>query len=167
MRTKLLWGMALVVLLVVNYGIWEKERVLARGRTVLLELAPLDPSWQMQGHYMLLRYRLSEDIRAQLPSQFYGEGLAVVRLDGAGRAVFDHIHKTGEALRPDQALIRFVKGGESVFIQPDMFFFQEGQGNLYEAARWGELKVSPDGEAVLNGLRDAALLPLGPRLVQR
>lgn len=167
MRTKLLWGTALVVLLVVNYGIWKQERLLSGGRTVLLELAPLDPSWQIKGDSMPLMYRLTDDIRAQLPPQFPGDGLAVVRLDGAGRAAFDHVYRVGEALRPDQALIRFGKSGETVFVNPDRFFFQKGQRHIYEAARWAELKVSPEGEAVLNGLRDAALAPLGPRLVER
>ena len=161
MRAKLLWFMALVILGVVNFAVWQKEQVLAEGKTVLLELAPRDPRSLMQGDYMVLNYRLAGDLRTQLSDRSV-DGLAVVKLDEQGQAVFDHIHQAGETLRPDQALIRFRKRGAVVRIGAEAFFFQEGHATVYTPARYGELKVADDGEVVLVGLRDAESRPLQP-----
>src|SRR5690606_10833586 len=46
----------LLILAVVNVGIWQRERILATGRTVVLALAPVDPRSLMQGDYMALRF---------------------------------------------------------------------------------------------------------------
>jgi uncharacterized membrane-anchored protein len=49
-------------------------------------------------------------------------------------------------------------------IGPNAFFFQEGTADRYEAARWGEFRVAPDGSALLTHLRDADLNRLGEQL---
>ncbi|WP_341649051.1 GDYXXLXY domain-containing protein [Thauera humireducens] len=49
-------------------------------------------------------------------------------------------------------------------IGPNAFFFQEGTAERYEAARWGEFRVAPDGSALLTHLRDAELNRLGEQL---
>jgi uncharacterized membrane-anchored protein len=49
-----------------------------------------------------------------------------------------------------------------VRIAGDAFFFQEGQAAIYQPARYGELRVAGDGDAVLVGLRDGELRPLAP-----
>jgi uncharacterized membrane-anchored protein len=41
-----------------------------------------------------------------------------------------------------------------VRLASDAFFFEEGQGQTYQRARFGELRVADDGSAVLVGLRD-------------
>lgn len=166
MRTKLLWIMALVILAVVNYAVWQKEQALAAGRTLLLELAPVDPRSLMQGDYMVLNYRLAGDIRARLTVRST-DGLAVVNVDDQGHARFDHVHQAGDALQPDQALIRFRKRGAVVRIGAEAFFFEEGEAQVYEPARFGELKVSGDGEVILIGLRDDKLMTLGEKLISR
>jgi uncharacterized membrane-anchored protein len=161
MRTKLLWVMALIILGVVNYAVWQKEQVLAEGRTVLLELAPRDPRSLMQGDYMVLNYRLAGDIREKL-SERSVDGLAVVNVDDKGQAQFDHIHQAGETPQPNQALIRFRKRGQVVRIGAEAFFFQEGHAAVYTPAKYGELKVASNGEVVLIGLRDTELRLLQP-----
>lgn len=163
MRAKVLWVMALVVLAVVNVAIWQKEKVLAEGQTVLLELVPRDPRSLMQGDYMVLNYRLAEAIRAKVSDRSI-DGLTVVSLDKQGRAAFDGMHQTGKALADGQALIRFRKRGDVVRIGAEAFFFEEGQAGAYASAKYGELKVSRDGEVVLTGMRDETLSPLGARL---
>lgn len=162
MRTSLLWGMAVVILVAINVAVWQKERVRTHGRVVLLELAPLDPRSLMQGDYMVLDYELAREIGSQTPGRSV-DGAAVVRLDEHGVAQFDHIWRPGERLQPDQALIRFRKRGDAVRIGAEAFFFQEGQAARYQEAVYGELKVAPDGEVVLTGLRDAAFAPLTGR----
>ena len=44
----------------------------------------------------------------------------------------------------------------------DAYFFEEGQLAVYDRARFGELGVADDGEAVLTGLRDQQRERLGP-----
>ena len=56
----------LLVLGIANFAIWQKEDVLANGRTILLELAPVDPRSLMQGDYMALRFRLAADVGASM-----------------------------------------------------------------------------------------------------
>jgi len=46
----------------------------------------------------------------------------------------------------------------------EAFFFEEGKGDLYANARYGELRVTGRGDAVLVGLRDAERNRLGRAL---
>jgi uncharacterized membrane-anchored protein len=62
MRSRVILLAGILILVVVNYGIYEKERLLANGRLVLLELAPVDPRSLMQGDYLALRFRLQNDV---------------------------------------------------------------------------------------------------------
>ena len=62
LRNALFWGGLLLALAVVNHGVFRRERILADGRPLLLELAPVDPRALMQGDYMALRYAAEGDI---------------------------------------------------------------------------------------------------------
>ena len=66
LRNALLWGGLLLALAVVNHGVVKRERILADGRPLLLELAPVDPRALMQGDYMALRYAAQDGIRDAL-----------------------------------------------------------------------------------------------------
>ena len=43
---------------------------------------------------------------------------------------------------------------------PGAFFFEEGTAARYANARYGEFRVSDDGDMILTGLRDAQRRPL-------
>lgn len=165
MRTKLLWVMALVIFGVVNYAVWDKEQVVSKGRTVLLELAPRDPRSLMQGDFMALNYRVADDIRQRLKVPSF-DGLALVTLDTQDQGRFERLYQQGESLQSNQALIRFRKRGEVVRIGAESFFFQEGQAAVYNPAKYGELKVARDGEVVLVGLRDGDRHALRPGVAE-
>ena len=66
MRRHLAVLLGLVILLLVNRAIWDKEQQLRDGRVVLLALAPVDPRSLMQGDYMRLRYAVETDALLQL-----------------------------------------------------------------------------------------------------
>ena len=51
------------MLAVANAGIWQKETLIANGRPIYIELAPVDPRSLMQGDYMALAFPLPEDLR--------------------------------------------------------------------------------------------------------
>ena len=155
------WRTAIVLLGLIlalsaaGLAIRAKERILADGRTVLLELAPVDPRSLIQGDYMALRYA------PKLQPEASGEGLpatgaAVLVLDERGVAAFRRLDG-GEPLAPDEMRLRYrsllPEGG--VRYGADSYFFEEGRAEAYEAARYGVLKADAAGNSVLIGLSDA------------
>jgi uncharacterized membrane-anchored protein len=53
------------------------------------------------------------------------------------------------------------KGGRWT-LATDAWFFREGDAERWQAARYGEFRVTPEGEALLVGLADAELRPIQP-----
>jgi len=146
------------VLVLVNYWIERKEQLLANGRVVLLELAPIDPRSLMQGDYMALRFRMEGDMGRYRDLR---DGYLIVAPDARGVAVFRRIDG-GEPLASGELRIRYRWRNDRPRLGSDAFFFQEGQANLYQGARYGEARVDDSGEMLLTGLRDADLRKLGP-----
>lgn len=155
MRNALLFGGLALVLTTVNISIARKEQLLATGRPVLVELAPVDPRSLIQGDYMRLEYRLAEHADAS----WARDGRMVVRLDDRGVAEFIRAHD-GRALGPDELLLQYRRRSGRVRVGSDAFFFQEGHAERYAGAKYGELRVDGSGGSVLVGLRDEALQPL-------
>lgn len=150
----------LAVLAAVNFGIWERERLLTDGRIVLLRLAPVDPRSLMQGDYMQLNFEVAGrafPFRRGSPPR---DGRIVVALDEHDIGHFRRFDDGGP-LMPGEAALRYrVRGGRPNFAT-NAFFFEEGQADAYAQAAYGEFRVGTDGEMILTGLRDARLRPLG------
>ena len=156
-----------VVLVVVNWAIWQKERHLAEGEVVYLELAPVDPRSLMQGDYMALNFALSNQIRSALHQSERDEdslqarnGYVVVRLDEQRIAHFQRLDD-GSSLRDDERRLRYRLRNGQVRFTTDAFFFQEGHGERYKPARYGQLRVNTKGEPLLVALYNAELAKLG------
>ena len=169
LRTIGLWGGLALVLVAVNLQILAKQRVLDDGRTVLLALRPADPRSLMQGDYMMLRYE-----EALVPASEGApalDGRIVLGLDADGVARFRRFDD-GREPAPDEQRLRYRRRAPAgidpaadrteVFIGAESYFFQEGHGDAYEAARYGILKVAPDGGSVLVGLADSERRPIRP-----
>lgn len=139
-------------------AVWQKERLLRGGRSVLLELAPRDPRSLLQGDYMDLDYALARTLQGlpDLPRN----GHAVLRADARGVAGLVRLHR-GEPLQPGEFLLRYRLRGMRPRFGAESYFFQEGQGPRLQPARFGELKVDASGSALLVGLRGADLQTLG------
>ena len=161
-------GIAILVL--VNLGIMDKEKLLAEGRVVFLELAPVDPRSLMQGDYMALNFGVVGAVTGALPRQaedgtYYEppaqDGHIVVKLDEKGVARFERIHAGGE-LAADEILMQFRVRNGLVKFATNGFFFQEGTADLYATARYGKFRVNPDGELLLTAMADENLDVLGP-----
>lgn len=151
----------LVMLVVVNWGILGRERLLEEGRVVLLELAPLDPRSLMQGDYMALRFRIADEIFGrERPKQAEG-GRIVVKLDERGVGKFLR-RDGGEPLAQGEALLRYRVREQRVKFATNAFFFQEGHARFYERARYGEFRVAPSGDLLLTHMRGEKLERLGP-----
>ena len=148
---------ALVLILVgVNYTVSRREALIAGGRVVLLPLAPVDPRSLMQGDYMALRFGVASDIpRGERGGDAAAaDGFAVLTIADDGVGSFKRLHVLGERLAANEALLRFRFRDSQIKIVTNAYFFQEGTGARFEAARFGELRVADDGTALLTGLRD-------------
>ncbi|HEX2139319.1 MAG TPA: GDYXXLXY domain-containing protein [Woeseiaceae bacterium] len=150
-RVAVIAATTLIILAFVNFEITAKERILRHGTTVLLELAPVDPRSLLQGDYMTLRYAMADEVARAAAEKGVRDGRVVIELDEDGVARFVRIH-AGERLE-EQHLLQFRKRGASVRLASDAWFFQEGTADAYRGARFGELRVDPEGEAVLVGVR--------------
>ena len=159
MRNALLWLTTLLVLVVVNVQIVQKERLLQQGVTMLLRLAPVDPRSLIQGDYMALRYALPEFLRKNLLPR---DGYVVVRLDEQQVATIVRVYTPDAPPGPGEYLLRYRQRNGRVQLGSHAFFFQEGHADYYTNARYGELRVHRSGKSVLVGLRDNDLHPLGP-----
>jgi len=161
-QRRLKLALLLAAAAVIGAALWaaaSMERTLRHGQPVLVQLAPVDPRSLMQGDYMALAFAI--DRKLPRPSQSpRPPRYAYVQLDAQGRATFAAV---GDSLpAPDgQVALRVRQRGRQLSVGPNAFFFQEGQGMVYERAQWGELRVAPDGKALLVGLRDADLQVLG------
>jgi len=158
-RNTLLWLGLLLVLGVVNYQIFQKERVLHTSQTIFLRLGPRDPRSLIQGDYMALRYRVPDELQI---SSIPNTGHVVFEVDEQKIATITRLHIKDQPLKQGEFLLQYQKRDGTMYIGTDAFFFQEGHAPYYTTARYGELQVSGSGESIMMGLRDEHLNPLGP-----
>jgi uncharacterized membrane-anchored protein len=144
----------LIVLGAVNYSIYGKEGIIRSGEIVYLELAPVDPRSLMQGDYMALRFRLTDEIEQARTAGTLDENLRSVplALDGRRVATLGSANDTGPRIGFK------ILGYGRVWLGTNAYFFAEGTAERYAPARYGEFRLSPEtGEAVLVGLSDENL----------
>jgi uncharacterized membrane-anchored protein len=162
MRKGIAIAAGLVILVLVNYSIYSRERLMTEGGVILLQLAPVDPRSLMQGDYMALRFQAANDLRSRSPDPLPHGGQMVLVLDERRVGSFARIDD-GRPLAANEARMRYrVRNGQIKFAT-NAFFFQEGTSNLYEKARYGEFRLDGSGESILTGLRDEQLVILGPQ----
>lgn len=162
MTRAILFWFGLVLCLGVPAGlIVQKETLLANGRVVLMPLAPVDPRSLMQGDYMDLRYRVANDFYEALDhaAEPADRGTLIVRLDAAGVATFSRVDPGGP-LAPDEQRLKYRNRHGFARFGAESYFFEEGRADYYATAKYGELRVSEDGDALLAGLRDSDRNPL-------
>lgn len=134
----------------------QKEHLLHNGRRVLLHLRPRDPRSLMQGDYMVLRYRLTNNLNR---NECDIDGHLVVKLDNNDVATFVRIHK-GEELQDSEQLLLYRKRHGRIKLGAESFFFQEGKGRSLASADYGELRVSKSGHILLTNLCDKNFKPM-------
>ena len=143
----------LILLLVYfNYSIVKKEALLKEGQLVLLELAPVDPRSLMQGDYMRLRYTISNNNGDEdIPKR----GYCIVRMDSNNIASKVRFQKDLSPLEEDEFPIEYTSPNSwSINIGAESFFFQEGDAEKYEKAKYGAVKIDANGNSLLVGLYD-------------
>ncbi|MDX5376444.1 MAG: GDYXXLXY domain-containing protein [Halomonas sp.] len=157
-----------LILALVNWSIWAKERHLAVGDVVYLELAPVDPRSLMQGDYMALNFEIANRIREAHYAQRRergepqaADGLVIVSLDAQRVAHFQRLGASNDSLAADEMRLRYRVRNGRVRLATDAFFFQEGHAERYESARYGQFRVNERGEPLLVSLHDDELEKLG------
>jgi uncharacterized membrane-anchored protein len=146
-------------LALVNFSIAGKERLLREGKLAYLELAPVDPRSLMQGDYMALRFKMANDASGDAISAARQDGRIVAALDARGIASYRRLHD-GKPPASNEVLLRYRVRERHIKFATNAFFFQEGTGKRYEAARYGMFRVAEDGELLLTDLRGADLQQL-------
>jgi len=145
--TRALLAVAVVLVLgAVNWSILAKERIKTEGERIYLELAPVDPRSLMQGDYMALRFSLANQIQATESAS------APLSVDERGVATLNPDPKPGDLH------IRFRYRNGQLWLGTNAYFFEEGQAERYQGARYGEFRLDREsGEAVLVALADENL----------
>lgn len=147
-----------LVLLLANVTIVQREYQIAHGAQVFVRLAPRDPRSLMQGDYMALRTELNEplyDVYAET-----GSSVAVLSTDADGVAIGVQQWTSGMTLAPHDHLLAFEVGRQGAVLAADAWYFTEGDAERWAAARYGEYRIGKDGRAWLVGLRGEGLARL-------
>ncbi|MGY3854527.1 GDYXXLXY domain-containing protein [Aeromonas aquatilis] len=152
----------LAILAGINATVWRYEHAMSSGEVVLLRLAPVDPRSLMQGDYMRLNYEIARELtsRDARTTQNKGSDTLVIRLDAHQVASLVADGKP-DRLASDERLLQVHQSERQWQIGPDAYFFEEGTGEQYQAARYGEFRLQADGKTLLVGLRDEAYQPIG------
>ncbi len=144
----------ILLLILFNNSIVKKEALLEDGKLILLELAPVDPRSLMQGDYMRLNYEISNNNNIGF-DDISKRGFCVVKLDTNGIGSKVRMQKNRLPINPDEYLIEYTSGEwMGINIGAESFFFQEGEGEKFENAKYGGIKVDSQGNSLLIGLFD-------------
>ncbi len=165
-RTMGLVGAFVICLLgAVNYKVQQFEDVLATGKSIILEIAPVDPRSLMQGDYMTLHYAILDDLQSRtelLSDELKEEGqqaYLLLKLDANNLAGLCAVSRTPPSdfadCTPDVYLP--VKYGYWRMRLPSQdYFFAEGKGAYYAQAQYAEYRFK-NGIVLLARLLDKNL----------
>jgi uncharacterized membrane-anchored protein len=146
---------ALATVVVINTGIWQKQQLIALGRPLFIELAPVDPRSLMQGDYMRLEFRVPQ--LAAPDGVFTNPRPRVVaRRDARGIATLLGLD-TRTPLAPDELAIELTPRNGRWTVVSDAWFFREGEAERWAKAKYAEFRVDAQGRALLVGLRGPQL----------
>lgn len=88
-------------------------------------------------------------------------GHVVIQLAAQRVADFQRLDAGEQALEDDEMRLRYRVRNGRVRFATDAFFFQEGQAERFEPARYGQFRVNQRGEPLLVSLHDDKLERLG------
>jgi len=156
---------ALVILIMTNAFIYQKESQLESGRTVLLRIGPVDPRSLAQGDYIQLSYDITRNVppvkrdrdgKVSIPD----DGTIIARWDDNGVAQYVRLDD-GTLPADDELRIAYTYREGRPSLGVEAFFFEEGMADLYSKVRYAEIRVTPDGQCLLVDLRDENFVPMG------
>jgi uncharacterized membrane-anchored protein len=158
-------GLALILALV-NWDIARKRAVIADGQILLLALQPVDPRSLFQGDYMALA----------LANETMPDATAIAGLPYRGAVILSlDENRIGRYVRLDDGTppkagelrVRYRRHedwrGARLDYGAQSFFFQEGEAERYENAKYAVLRVAEDGGTILTDLAGEDHAPIKAR----
>jgi len=153
----------------------QHEWHLRDSQSIYVELAPVDPRSILQGDYMMLNYdlhfsALAAENRLERPESeaniqdFENQSriLSYVQLDEKGRVVKTSFDRSAlDQPRSAQLILKNPQNTfEGLYPATNSFMFAEGLEPCYRDAKFAELKLKENGEALLADLVDQNLKSL-------
>lgn len=150
------WIMPLVALLVValmSKNVLDKENLMAHGKQVYFQLAPVDPRSLMQGDYMRLSYAVLDSVKNKeaLPKR----GYCLFYTDSNGIVTGARFQKDDKSVHSGEQLLKYTTNFNGIQIGAESYFFQEGKADRYNNAAYGLLRIDAAGNSLLVGLCDS------------
>ncbi|SES62871.1 GDYXXLXY domain-containing protein [Thorsellia anophelis] len=153
-------------LFIANTTIIAYEHIIKEGDIVRLDLTPADPRSLIQGDYMRLAYRLESSIASELyqqklkDSQFEKSLLFKIfpehyslsyTLDENRVMQWAGIHNEEEYASIGVKIDEF---NDATIRISHEYFFEDGQAEQYEKAKYAEFRRGPNGKLILSNLLD-------------
>ncbi len=155
MRNIVIITTILLFIATMAYSTYKKELILKEGIVLRLKLAPIDPRSLMQGDYMRLNFDLLTKVNKELLKTSNRVSKLVLTLNAKYEGQFVKFIDE-EKLKDNEILLNFTYYKNEHFAQSKIsttsYFFEEGSGKKYENAKYGEFRVSKNGEAILIAL---------------
>ena len=154
-------------LALVERSVVTLERDFAQGREIYLPLAPVDPRSLLQGDYMVLNFDRMVFPDPEQAETLPDKGEVFLKLDVGGVASFSRIATESAEPQADEIRIDYLRISGDIRYCPTSYFFQEGEAQIFNAARYAVLRVAPDGKARLVALADADRRVIDPKAPKR
>ena len=147
-------GSALILALA-NWDIAQKRAVVADGQVLLLELRPADPRSLFQGDYMALALADATMPGSTIITSLPYRGTVVLSLDENRVGRYARLDD-GTPLNANEMRVQYRRHedwrGPRLDYGAQAFFFQEGDAERYQNARYALLRIAEDGATVLTDL---------------
>lgn len=178
-KALLIGGNLVLLMSYIGFSSFQKEQILNNGDLILLELEPVDPRSLMQGDYMNLRYEIVSEEEQPVTEEANNEedpiekdskgiidknkylrpntktGYCIVKKQKDDTAYLVRFQKEVYPLNHGEYAIKYNKlNSWEISIGASSYFFQEGNGERFNKAKYGGLKVDKSGHSLLVGLYD-------------
>lgn len=154
-----------LILGLANWDIAGKRKVVADGAPLLLQLRPADPRSLFQGDYMALALADETMPDAATIATLPYRGTVILALDADGVGRFTRLDD-GAPLQAGEMRVQYRRHQDWQSARLDYgaqsFFFQEGDAELFSAAKYALLRVAEDGSTVLTDLAGEDRQPIKP-----
>lgn len=143
-KVKLLIFFNFILLLIITTFSAHKEESYKTKEGFYLELVPVDPRSLMQGDYMILNYAVTNDAWETLRKMEESErknfknAYLVLSLDENKVAHYEDIVKKSYK-DESKIFISYKYSTYGMKINAETFFFQEGNANIYEKAKYSKV----------------------------
>lgn len=173
MRKKIIILLLILILAILNYGIYEKQIIKDNGKILMLEVENFNFYSSIYSDYISLSYKIEKEINNIKPGNFAENyGYIVVSGNEENLAKFMRFYNN-ESLVEDEKLIKFylenefdlddidsisslkkAKVKKIIQITPNNFFLPKKHLEYYKNVKYAIFKFSNTGKYILFGLAD-------------